>query len=215
MNMFLQWLLFGFGKGEFPRDMDDEDHLWLYKEFKAGLLQVEPYDYLGEIIGESKGSNNPHAFFPTPHTVVEMMVQINMSDAATTEKGIFSTVCDPCIGSGRMVLHASNQSIFLYGMDIDKTMCMVSEINGFLYAPWMVWPIAQLDEAPYHEVSVKTQMRASLMLEYYDLFIAQLTACVNPASGPLDAEVVEIEKEDRDRMLVAAAVTEATQSRLW
>lgn len=55
------------------------------------------------------------------------------------------SVCDPCVGTGRMLLHASNHSLRLYGLDIDATLCKATLVNGYLYAPWMVRPLAWLD----------------------------------------------------------------------
>lgn len=50
------------------------------------------------------------------------------------------TVCDPACGTGRMLLHASNHSLYLHGQDIDGLMVSCSLINGALYAPWIVAP---------------------------------------------------------------------------
>jgi hypothetical protein len=48
---------------------------------------------------------------------------------------------DPCVGTGRFLLHASNHTLNLSGTDIDSTLCKATLVNGFLYAPWMVRPI--------------------------------------------------------------------------
>jgi hypothetical protein len=47
---------------------------------------------------------------------------------------------DPCVGTGRMLLHASNYSYCLYGCDIDPLVAMITRINGALYAPWLAFP---------------------------------------------------------------------------
>lgn len=52
------------------------------------------------------------------------------------------TVCDPCVGSGRMLLHASNHSVCLYGCDIDPICARITSINGVLYAPWFAFPFS-------------------------------------------------------------------------
>jgi hypothetical protein len=52
---------------------------------------------------------------------------------------------DPCLGTGRMLLHASNYSLRLYGQDINETCVKASLVNGYLYAPWMVKPFPFLD----------------------------------------------------------------------
>jgi type I restriction-modification system DNA methylase subunit len=50
-------------------------------------------------------------------------------------------ICDPCVGSGRMLLHASNYSLSLYGQDIDPLAVTMCKINGALYAPWISFPL--------------------------------------------------------------------------
>ena len=122
----------------------------LYRHVNLGPLLTCPYDYLGELYADGKGRWNPHAFFPTPHPVVEFMTQIAMTDVMTSREaggrlpeGRDSrtiTVCDPCVGSGRMLLHASNHSFCLYGCDIDPVCTRITAINGVLYAPWLTFP---------------------------------------------------------------------------
>jgi hypothetical protein len=53
------------------------------------------------------------------------------------------TVLDPCVGTGRMLLHASNFSYCLYGCDIDPLVAMITRINGALYAPWLTFPFSE------------------------------------------------------------------------
>jgi hypothetical protein len=53
------------------------------------------------------------------------------------------TVLDPCVGTGRMLLHASNLSYCLYGCDIDPLVAMITRINGALYAPWLAFPFSE------------------------------------------------------------------------
>lgn len=122
----------------------------LYRHFDLGPLLVSPHDYLGALYAEGKGRWNPHAFFPTPHSVVECMTRITMADIIDAlEAGAMLpdgrdprtvSVCDPCVGSGRMLLHASSYSVSLYGCDIDPVCCRISSINGVLYAPWLTFP---------------------------------------------------------------------------
>jgi hypothetical protein len=51
------------------------------------------------------------------------------------------SVADPCVGSGRMLLHASNRSLRLYGQDVDPLAVVMCKINGSLYAPWLAFPL--------------------------------------------------------------------------
>jgi hypothetical protein len=53
------------------------------------------------------------------------------------------SVCDPCVGSGRMLLHASNFSLNLWGQDIDPVAVAMCKINGALYAPWLAFPLPE------------------------------------------------------------------------
>lgn len=59
------------------------------------------------------------------------------------------TVCDPCVGTGRLLLHASNHSLRLYGMEIDPTLCLATLVNGYLFAPWLARPLPYLDAVQY------------------------------------------------------------------
>ncbi len=52
-------------------------------------------------------------------------------------------VMDPCVGTGRMLLHASNYSYCLYGCDIDPLVASISRINSCCYAPWMAFPFSE------------------------------------------------------------------------
>jgi len=137
MEVLLDWFLWGFGITDRSPDISERLHETLYREVNIGPLLLKPYDYIGEWIANQKGKWNPHAFFPTPHTIVEFMTQMAFgteSDADLRAK----TVIDPALGSGRMLLHASNYSLRLYGVDIDPLLVKASLVNGALFAPWMV-----------------------------------------------------------------------------
>ncbi|MBD1995249.1 SAM-dependent DNA methyltransferase [Leptolyngbya sp. FACHB-541] len=54
-------------------------------------------------------------------------------------------MCDPCLGTGRLLLTASNYSLRLYGQDINDTVIKAALVNGYLYAPWLVKPLPFLD----------------------------------------------------------------------
>lgn len=117
----------------------------LYRTVNIEPLLLQPCDYFGAALAARKGSGgkawNPTAFFPTPHHLVELMTQLTMSqeDDLRSKK-----VSDPALGTGRMLLHASNYSLRLYGQDIDPLVVKISKINGALYAPWMSFPLPAL-----------------------------------------------------------------------
>ena len=52
-------------------------------------------------------------------------------------------VMDPAVGTGRLLLHASNYSYFLYGCDIDPLVTTICRINSALYVPWLVFPFPE------------------------------------------------------------------------
>lgn len=135
---FLDWLLWGFGGiNERPQIESDVNEFW-YRNFNLGPLLKYPHDYFAEILQETKTGywNNPNAFFATPHNICEMMIMMTLNGEDNRTKNI----CDPCVGTGRMLLHASNYSLFLSGQDIDLICCKAANINGFLYIPWLVRP---------------------------------------------------------------------------
>lgn len=137
VGKLFDWLLWGFALCPEAPKLSAELNEQLYRTVNLAPLLTSPYDYFGEWIALSKGRWNPHAFFPTPHNVVEMMVRMNMD---TGEDMRAKTVCDPTVGSGRMLLHASNFSLRLYGADVDAELVKLTKINGALYAPWLVRP---------------------------------------------------------------------------
>ena len=137
-NLFVEWLLFGFGDPaikERPKDIELSVNAFWYKTFNLGLFLRHPHDYLGEYAAElyGKGKHNPTAYFPTPMHVSVMMAEMTMSEADKT-----ASVCDPCVGSGRLLMAASNHSLNLYGMDIDYNIINVCKVNMWMYVPWGV-----------------------------------------------------------------------------
>jgi N-6 DNA Methylase len=127
---------------EEPR-LDEKVSEKLYRQVDLTPLMQTPWDYLGDLVATSKARGwNPTGFYPTPHPVVECMVRLTMQD--TWEEGRdprTMSVCDPCVGSGRMLLHASNYSLNLHGQDIDPLAVSMCLINGALYAPWISFPL--------------------------------------------------------------------------
>lgn len=171
-RLFVDWLMWGIGEGNYPERLSDENHAWLYRHFQVGHLQQSPYDFLGDIVADSKGNSkgwNPHAFFPTPLSVCEFMSKLQFGDGS--EKGKFSTVMDPCVGTGRMLLAAGSDSVFLFGQDIDPLMVAITKINLHLYVPWAALPAQKIDEQPYYHIPYETRRIASTRyMEAHDYF---------------------------------------------
>lgn len=146
-DYFLNWLLFGLGhKGQqtIPQPpagcADASDRL--LQTFAVEAMLLWPCDYFGDLLCESSYGKQ-QGFYPTPHPICEFMTQMVCDEKRDMRT---KTVCDPCVGTGRMLLHASNHSLRLYGCDIDGTLCKATLVNGYLYSPWLVRPIPWLDQ---------------------------------------------------------------------
>lgn len=54
-----------------------------------------------------------------------------------------------------MLLAASNHSLRLYGMDIVYDLCLCTELNGFLFVPWLVCMPPRVEEM-FNTITGKT-----------------------------------------------------------
>lgn len=141
LSDFLEWLLWGFGEGEERPRITADANEFLYRTFNLGPLLQHPHDYIGHILTKEKAGywNNPNAFYPTPHCVCHAMAEMTFADALKKGEDLKTkSVLDPCVGTGRMLMYASNYSLFLHGIDIDRTCVNACKVNGFLYMPWLV-----------------------------------------------------------------------------
>jgi len=153
LRFFMEWLAFGLGlEAEPPRGQPEKTEEMLYREFDLGILMAARADVFGRLYSENTGKGvwNPNAFYPTPHTVVEAMVNMVMHDIGDAKT---KSVCDPCVGTGRMLMHASNYSVNLWGMDIDRLCVMATRINAAMFFPWAVWPKVDRGMPSAEEVS--------------------------------------------------------------
>lgn len=142
-NRLVDWLAWGLAVSREMPPLKEETHEALYRTFNLEPLLLNPHDYLGWMLAERHSNGwNPNAFFPTPHPVVECMTQMMLAgrQPSNGRDPRLETVLDPCVGTGRMLLHASNYSYCLYGCDIDPLVAMITRINGALYAPWLAFP---------------------------------------------------------------------------
>lgn len=148
MLYFIRWLHWGLGLSSSLVKVPESNYApdWgdiLYKNFQLGRMQSADSDILGGILADRHSSGwNPNGFYPTPINVCEMMAKIVMGDISKIDHpgdARLQSVCDPCVGTGRMLLAASGQSLNLYGMDIDRTMVESCSINMALFSPWAVY----------------------------------------------------------------------------
>lgn len=145
-RIFVDWLGWALGlDDEPPREVTEEEHEALYREVNLEPWLITPSDHLGHYLCEQRGKGwNPNAFYPTPHNVVQAMVEmtfhdINQEAARKNVDPRAMSVNDPCLGTGRMLLHASNYSMNLSGQDVDPFVLKIALINGLLFAPWMIY----------------------------------------------------------------------------
>ena len=137
----MDWFLWGFAAADAPPKFSAELNEALYRQVNIGPLLLKPADYFGSWVSFHKGSWNPHAFFPTPMHVVTFMNQMTFGTQAGDCR--LKTVADPCVGTGRFLMDASNHSLCLSGIDIDPTNLAVAKVNAYLYAPWLARPLPE------------------------------------------------------------------------
>src|SRR5262249_23132278 len=139
----LDWLGWGLALGDEEPRLSEAVSEKLYRQVDLGPLLRRPYDYLGEYVARGKARGwNPTGFYPTPHHVVECMVRMTMQDSGKDGRDPRTrNVCDPAVGSGRMLLHASNISLCLFGQAVDPLAMAMCKVNGALYAPWLSSPL--------------------------------------------------------------------------
>jgi len=140
---FLEWLLWGFGDSEQeqrPRKVTEDLNEFWYRTFNLGLMLKYPKDYFGDIYADERSptSKQRSGFFPTPDTICECMVRMTFAGEKRDTRSL--SVCEPCVGTGRMLMHASNYSVNLWGTDIDYGCLLACKVNGYLYMPWVVRP---------------------------------------------------------------------------
>lgn len=142
----IDWLAFALNVGQTPSTMPEKVQATLYREVGIHQLLQQPYDYFGELLSERRGNGwNPHAFYPTPMGVADMMVRMTM-DQSTLRPDVdprTQTVCDPAVGSGCLILAASQFSLRCFGIDKDSLVCKIAAINAALYAPWIAFPLPE------------------------------------------------------------------------
>lgn len=150
-DYYLDWLLYGFGDRRQPHPPEEPSpgafsRLW--QVFCLEAMIAWPCDTFGDLMAENRHGRGA-GFFPTPENVVELMVRMLIGPGDQRLK----TVMDPCVGTGRMILHASNHSYRLYGQDINPTVIKACLVNGYCFAPWLVRPFPFLENETGSEAS--------------------------------------------------------------
>lgn len=133
-----EWIGFALGVTTEASKLGEDVQEFLYRNFNLEPLLLNPSDYLGQMLCEtSHGKKN--GFYPTPINICECMVAMTSGDLSGGDRR-HETVMDPAVGTGRMLLVASNYSMRLFGQDIDYLCVLITKINLALYAPWFYIP---------------------------------------------------------------------------
>lgn len=108
----------------------------------VNALEENPnQDFLGKLYMDLNLGNHWHGQFFTPYHISEFMAETIISEGCKAEiadKGYLS-VCDPCIGSGALLIAAANaikkaginyqRDVLFAGQDIDKIVAMMAYIQ--------------------------------------------------------------------------------------
>lgn len=123
------------------RTVDDVTlSLWYKKLHEAlPLMYKVPWPYMSDLLvnNMSKQSKQASGYFPTPMEASELMVRIIYGNS----NNITKIMTDPCVGSGHMLLSASNYTINLMGQDINITVLKACRIHMYMYVPWGYQPM--------------------------------------------------------------------------
>jgi hypothetical protein len=137
----ITWWLWAFGSPRIESKPELPDHAERsLLSLPLHQLIAHPGDWAAFIatlyFGEKGGKHC--AWFPTPVSVGTLMVQTTFANCRDEDTRPMS-VHDPCVGTGALLLPASNYSLNLSGQDIDRTMCLLCEWQGWLFMPWTVF----------------------------------------------------------------------------
>lgn len=146
----LEWIRHGLRGTEMSMRRLEKAERQVRRDFALGLLQLWPADYAGWMLCEL-GHGKRSGFFPTPLSVTVLMAQMTYQGVEADLRE--QTVCDPAVGTGAMLLAASNYCLNLYGQDIDAVALCGCDVNIFLYAPWGAMPHPRWGKARTGEVS--------------------------------------------------------------
>jgi hypothetical protein len=145
IDYFLEWLLYGFGCiEEEPREPSKGASMRLYQFFDLAVLQAWPWDYWGDLLADQSYGRRL-GFFPTPFPVVQLMTSMIFANKTGDHRA--ESFNEPCMGTGRILMVASNYCMDLSGADISGTMVKCTLVNGYLYSPWMVKPLPFLSKS--------------------------------------------------------------------
>lgn len=169
----VRWLGFGLGASDEKPEISDEDQEQLYRLFDVSKWLLAPTDYIGQYMAEGS-YGRAASFFPTPMHLCTAITAITFGHRKDEDCRQLTTN-DPCVGTGRFLLAASNYSLRLSGIDIMWMAVAVTKINLMIFAPWHLIP-----ESFFHEPAPIGEMPPDL----------SRMGAISHVSGEKDAEVV-------------------------
>jgi hypothetical protein len=171
-DFFLSWLLYAFGsptQTELPKEPSEGASYRLFQTFDLDPIVLWPSDYWGDLFAESRVGRG-QGFYPTPLNITQMMADMLAIDASDTGHFVYPepdrrlmSVNEPCVGTGAMLLAASNYHLSLSGQDINPLTIKACLVNLYLYAPWGAKPI------PWVEEAIKQRGRFNAMMQLLQL----------------------------------------------
>lgn len=142
LNVFVDWLAYAVGADKTRPDYINHDtNEWLYRTFDVSTWLLHPYDILGDLLEDSRGKSKRYSgFFLSPPTICEFMANALFDNDVDHRH---EKVHEPAVGTGRMLLAASNFTLRLTGTDIDPVCAKIARVNGALWAPSMTFPLPE------------------------------------------------------------------------
>ena len=105
----------------------------LDKVFNKNLFMVQREDYLGCVYEELGFGDFHKGQYFTPMHVCDLMAQITVSSEPTK---IPVTICDPCVGTGRMLLAAFKVHGYkglYFGCEVDRLVYKMAVMNAYFW----------------------------------------------------------------------------------
>lgn len=149
MPEFCRWLAFATGVVDEASDISDDLQEYLYRNFDYRTVMHFPSDYLGQLLCESAYGKR-RGFYPTPIDLCRLNWMITKGGVTGIQDNAAMdlrrrSAYDPAVGTGRLLLIASNDCLRLYGQEIDYLCCLITKINLAFYAPWSAIPASFFD----------------------------------------------------------------------
>jgi len=143
----VDFLLYGFGDSDIKsiQHIPGEQIKHFNDTLDLGIFYRYPGDYWGHYLemGMSHSMRSGTGFFSTPPSVCQMMVEMTIPD---DPNNITRSFCDPCAGTMRMGLFASNKNlIMIYGMEVAYSIHKIAKLNAFLYLPPSAMPCKEIE----------------------------------------------------------------------